>query len=448
MVKNYVLDTNILLTSPNAILGFEDNNVYLTSTTLSELDSKKSIPSELGFNARTVLRLIENLRKEGLENDELLITGVSLSTGGKLFIENNGISQKYIPNGFDIAESDNKILSSILYLTEKKHEPFILVSNDTSFRIKASICGVEVQEYMNDHQITEHYTGKATIELSKSQLKNLLTNESIDYENESLIENEFVEINKDKDGDVEALAMYRNKHLGLITPQKVYGITPLNTSQTFALEALLAPAEEIPLVILTGPAGAAKTFLSLAAGLEQVSKDCTKGMYDKIMITRNNITSDSDFGALPGDLEDKMMPLLAPFYDNIEALIRANNPGINNEDVSLRIDDLFASGTIKVCAMAYMRGRSISNTYLIVDEAQNSTKTQMRDIITRAGKGTKVVICGDPSQIDNHLLDKYNNGLVYASENMKGAVCAQVTFENTESVRSILAAAALKQLPR
>ena len=250
--------------------------------------------------------------------------------------------------------------------------------------------------------------------------------------------------------DNTALGIY-NKALNiasLITTKKVYGVTPKNAAQVFALYALTAPASEIPLVILKGAAGSAKTFLSLAAGLDSIDINGrgNRSLYNKGLITRNNVTSDDDFGYLPGDIDEKMTPLLAPFYDNLESLVRGSSDE-SNEQVQMQINDFFDSGMIKVCPLAYMRGRSITHSYLIVDEAQNSTRLQMRDIITRAGEGTKVIICGDPKQIDNIRLDRYNNGLVFAADKMKdSSLCAQITFGEHESVRSSLASEALRRL--
>lgn len=208
----------------------------------------------------------------------------------------------------------------------------------------------------------------------------------------------------------------------------------------------MQPVEKIPFVILKGPAGTAKTFLSLAAGLDQTYDDPRHSRYDSILISRNNVMADEDFGYLPGELRDKMNPLLAPFFDNLESLLRKDS-GEDKSNISMQIDDMIETGVIEICALAYMRGRSITNKFLIVDETQNATRSQIRDIITRAGAGCKVVICGDPEQIDAHNLDKLNNGLVFASEKMKGSpLCAQVTFNENESVRSELAKEAIKRL--
>jgi PhoH-like ATPase len=192
-------------------------------------------------------------------------------------------------------------------------------------------------------------------------------------------------------------------------------------------------------VILCGPAGAAKTFLSLAAGLDKTRN----GDYERIYISRNNITGDEAFGYLPGDLEDKMRPLIAPFRDNLVNLIK--NQGENEpEQIEMEIDDLFETKMIDLCPMAYIRGRSITNSFVILDEAQHCDRSGIRDLITRAGEGTKIVLLGDTSQIDARNLDKWSNGLIFASNKFRNnPLCAQITFSSEECVRSDLAKAAI-----
>ena len=201
---------------------------------------------------------------------------------------------------------------------------------------------------------------------------------------------------------------------------------------------------------MRGPAGCAKTFLSLAAGLDESYRQgysSSGARYQKVMITRNNVLSDADMGFLPGTLEEKMGPLVAPFIDNLEVLLKANTKEESMDQIHAQIDDLLDEGILEICSMAYMRGRSITGSYLIIDEAQNATVGQILEIISRAGMGTKVIVAGDPDQIDNPKLDKINNGLVFAAEKMKGSkLCAQLTFDQEESVRSPLAMEAAKRL--
>lgn len=450
MKKTYVLDTNILLDSPTAVYGFQDNDVVITGTTLQELDGKKTMSGELGFNAREAFRVIEALRTSGD-----IKKGIKLPGKG-LFRVVQDIPTA-LPAGYSIDKADNRIIATVIGLSDtmkSNSHKVVLVTNDISMRINAVVCGIpneNVEFYRNDHiSKDDAYLGKINLTVDAPVIDAIYTNKEIDLnkdviEDFHLIENEFVILS---DGSRSALGVFKSGTIKLIDEKKLKpcGITPKNAAQKFALYALLAPVEEIPFVILNGPAGCAKTFLSLAAGLEKTYDDKHSRGYDKVLISRNNVMSDADFGYLPGDLEEKMNPLLAPFYDNLESLLRGKT---KEEPVQIQtqIEDMFESGVIGVCPMAYMRGRSISNSYLIVDEAQNATRTQIRDVITRAGEGTKIVIAGDPAQIDAHTLDKWNNGLVFASEKMKGSkLCAQITFETGESVRSKLAKEAIERL--
>ena len=455
MVKAYILDTNILLDSPRAIFGFDDNTVIITGTTLQELDSKKTAPGELGFNARETCRIIEKLRLKGD-----LTAGVPMDNAGVFKVILNA-GQWHMPSGYSEDKPDNQIINTVLDIKKNQGHMFnqvILVTNDTSMRINASVCAAAcgfsdfVESYRNDHvSSAEMYTGKRELQVSKEAIDYIYKNKMLPPEAifrgdiPEPVENEFFILQSDQSS---ALAVYRNHELKLIDTKTLHPchVQPKNASQTFALWALMQPVEEIPCVILKGPAGTAKTFLSLAAGLDQTYDSKTHRSYDSVLISRNNVMADADFGYLPGELEDKMNPLLAPFFDNLESLVRGNSDE-DRECISRQIEDMIDSGVIEICALAYMRGRSITNKFLIVDETQNATRSQIRDIITRAGAGCKIVICGDPEQIDAHNLDKLNNGLVFASEKMKGSpVCAQISFTEEESVRSELAKEAIKRL--
>lgn len=455
MVKAYILDTNILLDSPRAIFGFDDNTVIITGTTLQELDSKKTAPGELGFNARETCRIIEKLRLKGD-----LTAGVPMDNAGVFKVILNA-GQWHMPSGYSEDKPDNQIINTVLDIKKNQGHMFnqvILVTNDTSMRINASVCAAAcgfsdfVESYRNDHvSSAEMYTGKRELQVSKEAIDYIYKNKMLPPEAifrgdiPEPVENEFFILQSDQSS---ALAVYRNHELKLIDTKTLHPchVQPKNASQTFALWALMQPVEEIPFVILKGPAGTAKTFLSLAAGLDQTYDSKTHRSYDSVLISRNNVMADADFGYLPGELEDKMNPLLAPFFDNLESLLRGNSDE-DRECISRQIEDMIDSGVIEICALAYMRGRSITNKFLIVDETQNATRSQIRDIITRAGAGCKIVICGDPEQIDAHNLDKLNNGLVFASEKMKGSpVCAQILFTEEESVRSELAKEAIKRL--
>lgn len=448
MKKYYVLDTNILLQSPNAIFGFEDNTVVITGTTLQELDAKKNLEGEIGYNARQTARILEDIRKRGD-----LIKGVKLKkTGGKFLFEPNEVSQENLPEGFDIKKADNRIISTCIGLAGKTKKAVILVTNDIMMRVAAAVCNVAVQEYKNDRIKETAYMGYRELPAVREIIDELYKKQTISpdlFEVETpFVPNEYITLT---DGNSSALCVYRENSIRLLKETTAFGIRPQNRLQRFALDALLAPAEEISLVILRGPAGTAKTFLSMAAALdktyrEEFARQNSDTAYDKIYIGRANVSSDEAFGYLPGELEDKTRPLLGCFYSNLEDLLRKGN---HEEDAQIRlqIDDMMETGLLRVFPLAYIRGMSIKNSFIICDEAQNIGRTLIRDIVTRCGQGSKLVVLGDINQIDVPFLDKTNSGLTYLAHKMKGSSkCAQITFTEKESVRSALAAEALARL--
>ncbi len=448
MIKNYLLDTNILLQNPLSIYGFDDNNVWICGTTLQELDKKKTEPDEVGYNARETCRILDGLRETGD-----LVEGVDIGNGGHLLVEPDGVKQDLLPDGFNISVPDNRIISTCLFLNKEGgrcHEsPIILLTNDISMRVNASICGLQVQAVKNDIVKNDNYTGHIEFEVEPELINDIYAQGKVTAGGygKDLIENEFVTL---LSGRQSALSIYKDGKFHVIHEQSLYGgIRPMNRMQTYAMYALTAPVEEIPLVILRGPAGSAKTFLSLAAGLSQTNlgQKSREDKYSKILISRPNTTrrGEQDFGYLPGGLDDKMEPLLACYTDNLESIIRGNDKGLSSEQVQMQVDDFFSSGTIEICPLSFIRGRSISNSYLICDESQNATKGLIKDVITRAGRGTKIVIAGDESQCDAPTLDKYNNGLSYSMQ-MRGTLTAIVSFDETQCVRSALAETAIRRL--
>ena len=443
MIKRFVLDTNILLHSPHAMEnGFEDNHVIITGTTLQELDSKKELGGEIGYNARESVRILDKLREKGD-----LTKGVGLENGGFLFVEPNGVDGALLPSGYHIDVPDNRILSTCLWLNKRSKLPVTLITNDVSMRVNASVLGIKVEGYRNEQIEATSYTGHTELQLPTSVINNLYSNGKAELKKSyDLMENEFVTV---KSGNQSALSVHRRGTLYLIREQKTFGgVKPLNAMQSYALWALRAPAEQIPLVILIGAAGTAKTFLSLAAGLENtyVSQRGGDGDYNKILLSRPNGIGFSNVGFLPGDLNDKLSPLMASYYDNMEILLSGGKERETREQIRLQMDDILETGVVEVCSLDFIRGRSLQNTYIICDEAQNASRGLIRDVITRAGRGTKVVLAGDPGQIDVPSLDKRSNGLVYAASKMAGKslLTALVTFDTVHSVRSELSKVAVE----
>lgn len=458
MKKTYVLDTNILMTSPNALFGFADNDVVITGTTLQELDAHKGDPGERGYNTRETVRLLESLRKQGS-----LIEGVKTWDGGRIMLEPDMVDASVLPTGYNIEVPDNRIIATVLKMgqSEKYQMPVILVTNDLSMKINASACGALVEGYRNESiesSSNEQYSGKRFIDtVTDEDIDNLYAAskegvEAIFTGADDLVENEYLIM---KGASKSAIGIHRNGRIYIVDAKSVPAyrdIKPRNASQRMLMHALNAPVDEIPLVIAKGPAGTGKTMLAIACGLAHTYNKLSRSSnryedndYDQILITRSNTISDNDLGFLPGDLEEKMSPLVAPFMDNMQTIFAGKEHDLAT--AKQQIDFVMERGFVRIEAVGYLRGRSISRSYLIVDEAQNLTVNQALEIVTRAGEGTKVVLLGDPNQIDARYLDKRNNGLVFTAEKMKGSpLCAQITFEEDEAQRSALCIEAAKRL--
>ena len=457
-----MLDTNVLMSNPQALFTFEDNNVWVCGTILQELDKHKRDEGERGYNANEALKIIKNLIKNEIENvstkeerlDIIRNKGISLGNGGRLFFEPDGVDASYLPKGYDISVPDNRIISSCIHMNKNylKDNPVTLLTNDGGCFINALVCGVNSDNVKNEEVEHTNYTGHLDLTIEDWEIINKIHADGhisadvipelkkLDY---PLYENQFVTITS---GNLSVLTVYQKGIIKKIDDMLVHdNIRPLNKMQTYAMWALTNP--DIPLVILEGPAGTSKTFVSLACGLHQLGvgdKRTENELYDRICISRPNAkTQDPDFGALPGDLSEKMGPLVASYMDNLEVILGDKDTSI--KETREVISDMMFNGFIELCPLYSIRGRSINNAYLICDEAQNASKRLIKDVVTRPCKNTKVIIAGDPSQVDNSYLNKNNNGLVYAKECMKGSpLCAIIKFDEEHCVRSPLAEEAIK----
>ena len=455
MVKIYVLDTNVLLQSPEALFSFEDNIVVIPVVVLEELDNMKKAEGETGANARSSIRNIERLRLEGD-----LLKGVTVNGKGKVIVEKNFVDVE-LPSDLPEAKSDNRILKVCKGLSEKKRNRVILVTKDILLRIKAQIIGIKAEDFEKEQAADEEYLGRRAVYTSDENLKELkkggISADSV-YEAEEngekripeLYENEFILLKSELSEKKTRLGRVENGIIKKLEYQKCtpYGVTPGNLGLTYLQEALMQPADKAPLVIVKSMAGTGKTFYTLAVGLEKILNHPT-GEYRRILICRPNSQFDDDIGFLPGDEEEKIAPLMRPIIDNLEQLIDSNEKHRydNEAELSDKVSEIFDRGIIKTEALNFIRGRSIVNTYLIIDEAQNMTPGQVKGIITRAGMGTKIILLGDPNQIDRPFLDERTNGLSYACEHMKGSpLCWQISLLADECVRSPLAVDAIKRL--
>lgn len=457
MVKIYVLDTNVLIQAPHAVECFEDNQVILPMVVLEELDRLKKAEGDRGSNARQAVRILEQFRQKGN-----LLSGVEMEGGGTLRVEKNFVDVS-LPEDLAAEVPDNRILKVCLGLSRDRSEHVILVTKDILLRIKAQILGICAEDFTTE-QVFDHekqYKGRTEVyvpeEIFKEFKKKGIPCEEVYQVDESgkrtevqLTENQFVILRADQSSGKTHLGRVEGERIRKLEYKKSapYGIHPRNSGQYFLQEALMQPAKNAPLVIVKGMAGTSKTFYSLAVGLEKVLNNPT-GEYRRILVCRPNAQFDSDIGFLPGDEQEKISPLMRPVIDNLEQLIDSSEEERYRDEKELqgKIEEIFSRGLIQTEALNYIRGRSIVKTYMIIDEAQNMTPGQIKGIITRAGKDTKIILLGDPDQIDRPFLDERTNGLSYASEHMKGSpLCWQITMTAEECERSVLAMDAVRRL--
>lgn len=452
MKKTYVLDTNVLIQAPYALECFEEHTVVIPLVVIEKLDSLKRAEGERGANARAAIRMLEELRGSGD-----LLSGVPLPGGGLLRVEKNFV-QVELPRDLPENRTDNRILMVCRGLQEKAppEERVILVTKDLLLRIKAQIADICAEDFTREQISADDalYTGRACLYLPEQMVKEFKKSgvsrdavyqvmpDGTPYRPE-LTENEFLLLRLDQSLKKTLLGRVEGERIVPLAYQKSkpYGVSPRNVGQYFMQEALMTGADRAPLVIIKGAAGTAKTFYSLAVGLEKLYNH-PKGEYRRIIVSRPNAQFDEDIGFLPGDEQEKIAPLLRPVVDNLEQLLDSDE-GRRYEDEMLlsdRINEVFERGIIQAEALNFIRGRSIAKTYLIIDEAQNMTPNQVKGIITRAGKDTKIILLGDPQQIDRPFLDERTNGLSYAAKCMKGSpLCWQVTLSAEECERSALA---------
>ena len=427
MVKNFVLDTNVLIHDPKSLFSFKDNNVILPITVIEELDNLKKSNDERGKAARLASRSIDSLREKGN-----LVAGVETEGGGKIsVIMGPGAA---LPDSF-ADKPDNTILSLAVELNKKEGNVFF-ISKDINMRIKAQVLGLMVEDYETTKiKFDELYDGWREVNVAGADIGKFYSDGSLDIKGDYL-ENEFLILKNETDAKNTALARYRKGRAGKLINSKamLWGIKALNVQQNFALEALLD--DKIKLVSFIGIAGTGKTLLALAGGLAKVFDE---NSYSKLLVSRPIVPFGKDIGYLPGTKEEKLAPWMRAIYDNLEFILSVSGKGdLGGADADSQVDWIFSTGKLEIEALTYIRGRSIPRQFMIVDEAQNLTPHEVKTIVSRAGEGTKIVLTGDPYQIDNPYLDASSNGLTYLIERFKGQeMFASVTFVKSE--RSALA---------
>lgn len=425
--KNFILDTNVILHDYKCLDNFEENDIYIPFVVLEELDKFKKGSAQINYNARAFIRELDEIT-----DDTLFTNGADLGIGrGKLYIVNSPKTNIRIAEAFPEYSSDNRILSTVVDISEKYPKmKTILVSKDINLRMKARSLGLLAEDYINDKVVNVDifYKGEETFEGINPDLIDKIYAQpaGVDFDEfnfEMPIEpNQCFILKSDRNS---VLARYNpfTKKIKKVDKDNNFGILPRNAEQAFAFEVLNDP--DIKLVGLTGKAGTGKTLLALASALKQYK------IYRQILLARPIVSlSNKDLGFLPGDEKQKIAPYMQPLFDNLN-VIKAQL-GINSSELRV-IEELQKSGQLEIEALAYIRGRSLSETYCIIDEAQNLTPHEVKTIITRAGEGTKMVFTGDLQQIDQPYLDAQSNGLAYMIDKMRGqAIFAHVNLVKGE----------------
>ena len=411
--KNFVLDTNVILHDYNCLKNFQENDIYLPLVVLEELDKFKKGNEQINFNAREFVRELDLLTSDALFRD-----GVKLGEGlGKLRVATNNVDAPKVWEAFPVKKPDHLILAATEFLAaQDKETKTILVTKDVNLRMKARSIGILCEDYITDkvvnvdifeksNEVFENvdpalidriYSSREGIDLSEFDFKELV------HPNECFV------LKSDRN---TVLARYNpfTHSVCRVMKGRNYGIEPRNAEQSFAFEILNDP--DIKLVALTGKAGTGKTLLALAAALSNMTD------YKQILLARPVVAlSNKDIGFLPGDAQEKVAPYMQPLFDNLNVIKRQF--AANSTEVK-RIEDMQKSEQLVIEALAFIRGRSLSEMYCIIDEAQNLTPNEIKTIITRAGEGTKMVFTGDIQQIDQPYLDSQSNGLVYMIDRMK-----------------------------
>jgi len=431
MKKTYILDTNVLLHDPQAIFRFDDNDLVIPITVIEEIDRFKKDQSEIGRNARQISRLLDGFRKQAH-----LIEGVTLEKGGVLkvaiFTEE---ALKRLPPELRSDQGDNRILAVALKMQEQSQFPVVFVTKDTNLRIKADAVGLPAEDYESDKvSIDELYSGTAQLMVEKEEVDRFYGQGYLESP-EEFLPNQFVTLVETANPSHTALCRYQStlrRLVPLIRPPKegVWGIHSRNREQQFAFDLLLN--DDIQLVTLVGKAGTGKTLLAIAGGL---LKSADEGSYSRLLVSRPIFPMGRDLGFLPGDVEEKLAPWMQPIFDNVELLLGSVEERGKRKRGYKELVDM---GILEIEPLTYIRGRSIPKQFMIVDEAQNLTPHEIKTIITRAGEGTKIVLTGDPYQIDNPYVDSSSNGLAYVVEKFKGQeISGHVTL--TKGERSCLA---------
>ena len=436
--KIYVLDTSVYLTNADCIYAFANNDIHVPLKVFEEIDKHKKRQDAVGSQARKIIRIWDDLRTAGsLEKGVRIRKGLGLIKA----VSASGVSQEDLPSDLDIKIPDHLIIATALKEQKTSTRKVILVSRDINMRVIADAVGLACEDFYNQQIVDDSdsiYEGTANVLVDDQIIDRFYDRDTIFLEDQGLYPNQYVMLVSNANEKKTALGRYINK----ATPLKqiratkknaVWGISPRNKEQSFLIDALMDPSIEV--VTAIGKAGSGKTICAIAAGLEQTLNE-VDATYSRIIVSRPVQPLGKDIGFLPGTMEEKMSPWLMPIQDNLQFLM-------GNDKITL--DIYMQKGTIEIEALTYIRGRSISNAFIIIDEAQNLTTHELKTIITRVGEGTKIVLTGDVEQIDNVYIDATTNGLTHAVEKFKKfELASHITLHKGE--RSKVATFAAKNL--
>ena len=436
--RKIVVDTNVILFDALAINKFRNADIYIPFSVIEEIDRFKRDPGENGRNARHFSRFVDVLRNKGS-----LAKGVALESAKSFVYVISDFAFSGIPKEMDLSSPDHRILATALTLAQAPADStdgkvaVELVTKDINLRIKADVFGINAVDYdpSNTHA-DDIYQGMTEVEISAGEIDRFNSDRGLEFSAQEngdprFYANQYLIMKDASDHNRSAIGRFDGK-LGRVVPlispsESIWGIHPRNIEQSFALDALLN--DEILFVSLMGKAGTGKTLLALAAGLH---KTLDEGRFQRLLVSRPIFPMGRDIGYLPGDVEQKLNPWMQPIFDNVEFLLGADKKAAG------RAQELINQGMLNIEPLTYIRGRSIPNQYLIVDESQNLTPHEIKTIVTRAGQGTKVVLTGDSFQIDNPYIDSSNSGLTYSVERFKGQnIAAHIAL--TKGERSELA---------
>ena len=437
--RKYVIDTSVFLTDHRSIIRFGSHDIIIPLKVLEEIDKHKKRQDVVGSNARNIVRFLDKLREKGT-----LQEGVSLGED-KGIVYAKGYDSSYIPAELDKKNADHIIIATALTERALSDKEVVLVTRDIQLRVICDSLGLKCEGYESDQVVQDVgklYEGFVELQVPESYIEDFYDKQEI-YLDESLLkeecdclyENQFVMLTSEADPKKTALTFFKSyaEPLREVVGYKngIWGVKARNKEQAFGLDMLMNP--NIPLVSIIGKAGSGKSLISLASGLEQViGKD---SQYKRLIVSRPVQPMGKDIGFLPGDINDKMIPWLMPVQDNLQFLM-----GDDRATLEMYIEN----GTIEIEALTYIRGRSISNAFIIIDECQNLSAHEIKTIITRVGENTKIVFTGDIEQIDNVYVDATTNGLSYVVEKMKDQeISGHITLKKGERSKVATIAAAI-----